>query len=121
MDKKENKKEWILSLVLVVALTLASGLMMKLGTFLINHFFLGVLPSGEVNLISSKEGAFLVALEMGFIPMFAVLAIGIVEKWPKIKILGIAWKVLIIGFLLGAVIGSTYTNGSQSLLCGILH
>ena len=110
----ELNKEWRLSFALVGSLTLGSALMKFVNTSLANVFV-------SSNLIDAKEGALMIALEMGIIPIFAVLAIGAIERWTSKKIINISWKIFIIGIILGAIFGSIYTMGSQSLVCGILH
>lgn len=110
----EISKEWRLSFALVGSLTLGSALMKFVNTSLANIFV-------SSNLIDAKEGGLMIALEMGIIPIFAILAIGAIECWPLKQIIGVSWKIFIVGMILGAIFGSTYTMGSQSLICGILH
>lgn len=114
-----TRKQWLFSLFLVTSLTLGSALLNKINDVLINNIFVkSVCAQG---IIDPREGGFMVALEMGIIPIFALLVFGILSKWSLKQIASIAWKIFILGAILGVIFGSTYTDGSQSLICGILH
>lgn len=112
-----KKKEWLFSFFIVMSLTIGSSLMFHLDKLIIKIFDK---ISGNP-LIDAKVGGVLVALEMGIIPIFAVIAFALINKWPCRQRLEISWKVFIIGAMLGALIGSTYSLNYQSLTCGILH
>jgi len=113
------KKQWIFSLLLVIGLTIGSALMMKINYALIRNVF--VRTEWIHGVIDPKEGGLLAALEMGIIPIFALLAFGFYNRWSWKQILSISWKIFVIGFALGLIVGSTYTAYSQSFICGIIH
>lgn len=109
----DAKNQWFLSVCLIIGLTVGSALLMLINTVLANIFV--------KDFIDAREGGFMAALEMGIIPIFALLVFGFLNRWPLKQILSVSWKIFIIGVILGAIFGSTYTQGSQSLICGILH
>lgn len=114
-----KRQQWIFSFFLVMGLTLGSALLDKINDFLINNIF--AKSECAQGIIDPREGGLMVALEMGIIPIFALLVFGILNKWPFKQIFSIAWKIFILGVILGVIFGSTYTDGSQSLICGMLH
>lgn len=92
MDKQgvTIRKQWIFSLFLVTSLTLGSALLDKFNDLLINNIFA---KSGCVlGIIDPREGGFMVALEMGIIPIFALFAFGVLNKWSFKQIFNIVEK-----------------------------
>lgn len=121
VDKQSltTRKQWIFGFFIVTSLTFGSALLDKINDFLINNIF--AKSECAQGIIDPREGGFMVALEMGIIPIFALLVFGILNKWSFKQIVSIAWKIFILGATLGVIFGSTYTDGSQSLICGMLH
>ncbi|MBL7131151.1 MAG: hypothetical protein ISS45_07100 [Candidatus Omnitrophica bacterium] len=118
--KISAKKQWLFSLGIVISLTIGSSLMFHIEKLTIKIFNISAISIQDF-MLNAKEGAILVAVEMGIIPIFAVIIFALFNKWSLKQTCLISWKIFIIGALLGAVIGSTYTLDYQSLACGILH
>ena len=126
MERITLRQQWVFASFLVVSLCFGSALFQYIDKFLVSSIFArtqlvkGFMGNDPIY-IDPIEGGILAALEMGAIPIFVLIAVGIYNKWTNNDILRLAWKVFIIGGLLGFIFGSTYTLDYQSLVCGIIH
>lgn len=116
-EQINSRRQWLFSFIIVVSLAIGSSLMFHLDKALIRAFTKAVTDPA----LNAKESAILIALEMGIIPIFAVIAFALMFKWSLRQTFSISWKVFIIGGILGVLFGSTYSLNYQSLVCGILH
>lgn len=110
-----NKKEWIIAIGFIVALSIGTSVVRKL----LGSLNTWCLQSGGN--ISPIEGAIVQAFELVIIALIGFLGIAVPLQMAKKEIINISWKIAVISILVGLVIGFTYTAGLQNLSCGFIH
>lgn len=111
----DTRRQWLISVWFVIALTIGGAIMKKL---------VGILSSYHLqtlSLISPLEGGVIIAIEMGVILILGLIGFTIPMKIQPNIIMQLAWKVLLLALAIGFIIGVTYTAGLQSISCGFLH
>ncbi len=131
MERLSLKQQWAFGFFLVASLTLGSSLLKHLDQVLVSNIFsktqfIKNFSDGQQDYVDPIyvdpiEGGILSGLEMGLIPIFVLFFLGFYNKWAYQEMLNLAWKVFIVGSVLGLIFGSTYAINYQSLVCGIIH
>lgn len=121
MSEKSNiifnqKHQWIFCIILVLSLVTGSAFVRQMD-ILFAKYFSSINP---LNLIDHKEAAIINTLEMGIMPLFPVIGIGLFLKVPFRKLFSISWKAFLIGAFIGAIIGTTFSMGFQHVTCGFI-
>lgn len=102
--------------VLLLSLIIGIEIVRKTGHILGSYFAGNSFGAG----VSGLEGALIMGIEMSLVPLLAIIVITMSIGLSKREIFGIAWKVFVVGALIGIAVGSTYSSGIQSFYCGFI-
>lgn len=113
MENVELKRHWAIATAVVLSMVAGSAFVRAFDSMLAHIFSPG--------LLNTMEAATINTLEMGFMPLFVIVALGLILKLSIRQVFNLAWRAFLVGAVCGAVIGSTYHVGFQYATSGFIH
>lgn len=113
MGNIELNRKWTIAVAVVLSMVAGSAFVRAFDSMLAHIFSPGLL-----NIV---EAATINTLEMGLMPIFVLVALGLILKLSVRQVLNLAWRTFLVGAVCGAIIGTTYHVGFQYATSGFIH